>query len=395
MAGTTLVYPYELVGGTKAVASEVMGNFYAIQTAMAGVNTEINNLTKVLTELKEKPTSEMMSILYRFEAVAPTGAFPLWTGQTLTNAKTLYPEFWKKLNDMADKGQVKTVADNAAYETKLEQFGQCAAFYIDKLNGHIRLPKVTRFISSIADLNEVGEVNAGLPNITGNIKYLESVQTPPSSNGALKAIYNGQSGAGGSGGRHHNIEISLDASKSNSVYGNSNTVQPAAVRIYCYLQVVNNTAEISRFDVDALATQLNEALSELQTKYDEYVTRLQAEFDRLEEFTDVYTKSEVDAKISEKAGVVRLSFEISNNSWYRRLNYDGAYQYEAAFKVWENKVGIVPKSIELIFREEEAVSGNYSPTCNGETTSSGRLFAYIYAKKIPEKQLYVDVVVIY
>lgn len=95
MADTNLVYPYELQGGQRAVASEVMANFEAVQLFAQGINTTINEFQAAISDLKNKPTREMFDIYYSITGVAPVGAYPLWTGETITNCKTLYPQFWK------------------------------------------------------------------------------------------------------------------------------------------------------------------------------------------------------------------------------------------------------------------------------------------------------------
>lgn len=296
MADTNLIYPYELEGGKKAVADEVMANFEAIQLVVAGLNSEINNLTTVLTEIQKKPTREMMDIYYSFSSQAPTGAFPLWTGETLTNAKTLYPQFWKKLNQLADDGAVPVVASEAEYEEKVEKYGQCASFYINTLDGHIRLPKITRFISSIEQLTEIGEVEAGLPNITGNIWVGDEGTGWPDDPADTTAA----------GGAHSYVRKTkiFNASEYNELYGKSDTVQPPAVRLYLYLQVVNNVAEISELDVSVIADQLNSAIVELEELKKQSLSELeqagnQAIIGIRKEATNFYTKEEVDNKIGD------------------------------------------------------------------------------------------------
>lgn len=296
MANTNLIYPYELEGGKKAVADEVMANFEAIQLVVAGINTEINNLTTVMTELKKKPTREMMDIYYSFSSQAPSGAFPLWTGETITNAKTLYPQFWKKINQLVSDGAVPSVATEEEYEEKIAKYGQCVSFYINTLDGHVRLPKITQFISSIEQLTDIGEVEAGLPNITGNIWVGDEGNGHP----------DGPADSTTAGDRHSYVRKTkiFNASEYNELYGKSDTVQPPAVRLYLYLQVVNNIAEISELNVDVIAEQLNNAITELETLKNQYLEELdnvreQAIRDVRKETTNFYTKTEVDTKIGD------------------------------------------------------------------------------------------------
>ena len=72
--------------------------------------------------------------------------------------------------------------------------------------------------------------NAGLPNITGSINAIRSEYgSTPSGGGALSwtqtSAYSAQSGVSSSGG----LGITFNASNSNSIYGNSTTVQPPAI----------------------------------------------------------------------------------------------------------------------------------------------------------------------
>jgi hypothetical protein len=76
-------------------------------------------------------------------------------------------------------------------------------------------------------------IAAGLPNITGNVSDMSSNYNNTSTyTGAFKK------NSGGSGAGHGGVEyrqginnVSFNASWSNSIYGNSSTVQPPAYRV--------------------------------------------------------------------------------------------------------------------------------------------------------------------
>ncbi|MGM9562124.1 MAG: hypothetical protein ACI3WT_07770 [Phascolarctobacterium sp.] len=72
-------------------------------------------------------------------------------------------------------------------------------------------------------------MEAGLPNITGSVGTyrlaVESVST-----GALYVKWRGAYGQSGSNAANAD-EIGFDASRSNDIYGSSDTVQPPAVTI--------------------------------------------------------------------------------------------------------------------------------------------------------------------
>lgn len=148
----------KLVGGEKARAKDVNDNVDILKSAIYQLETDLNEYKSVLTDLKRKPTREIFDIYFSIDGEAPAGAFPLWTGQTINNCRSLFPAFW---NSLKKKTMAKTIPSltTAEYEEKLEEYGQCGAFVVDELNGHVRLPKINHFISSISELSENGTVH--------------------------------------------------------------------------------------------------------------------------------------------------------------------------------------------------------------------------------------------
>ena len=93
---------------------------------------------------------------------------------------------------------------------------------------------VDRYPVGLGTLGTVGTLlNQGLPNITGSCTAYElGVYQGNTQNGALGITQSGQSGSSGHGSSA--ININLDASKSNAVYGASNRVQPfSSVVCFC------------------------------------------------------------------------------------------------------------------------------------------------------------------
>lgn len=92
------------------------------------------------------------------------------------------------------------------------------------------VPKIddNRFIEGVNN-NENNKKNAGLPNITGTLHWwytggLDQVD------GAFAADSYRHADGGGGGG-HNSIGVTFNASRSSSIYGNSSTVQPKAIRL--------------------------------------------------------------------------------------------------------------------------------------------------------------------
>ena len=88
---------------------------------------------------------------------------------------------------------------------------------------------IDRFIEGTE--SNVGQmVPAGLPNIKCSWNHSSGYQSFTNDNGAIK-VGTSYSPATGAGGGWRNENISFDASRSSSIYGKSNTVQPPAVKM--------------------------------------------------------------------------------------------------------------------------------------------------------------------
>lgn len=100
-------------------------------------------------------SKDIFEVFYSTSVATPRGAFPLWTGETITNCKTLYPTFYQKALEYRDSGKIRVVT-STVYEQELTTYGECGAFVIDESTGNIRLPKITRFISSLDAASDIG-----------------------------------------------------------------------------------------------------------------------------------------------------------------------------------------------------------------------------------------------
>ena len=373
MAVTFLTFPYEFQGGRKAIASQVNANFEAIKEFAGGVNVTIDELKKAITELKDKPVREMLDIFYSFSSVAPTGAYPLWTGETILYCKSLYPQFWKKVNNLSKLGNLKTVT-SAEYEERLQKYDQCGAFYIDEINGHIRLPKITRFISGINDLAQLSqEEEAGLPNITGTVGNLVGYYGVSKTGAFEKTAQRGLAIAYHQGGTCY-ADLNFDASSSSSVYGKSETVQPPAVNLCLYLQVANSFAEVSEVDVESIIKQMQMALSAMEASYETYQKGL------------LQTYDEIKGKIQEASAVVKLKdVSVEPEAFVSDNTYE-QYPFRADIADPDIRENMVPN---VCFNLDDATGGNYAPVAD---CVAGTL--HIYAKEKPTSTLIIPSIVL-
>lgn len=137
------------------------------------------------------------------------------------------------------------------WQTSLTTYGECGKFVFDSENNTLRLPKLTSFVQATNSANELGSlVEAGLPNITGQTGYRSNSLSGCFIAGAVVKCgdwYSPQT----------NTQLEFDASKSNSIYGNSNTVQPQAIKYYFYIVVGTVSKTDIQVNIDNIMTDLN------------------------------------------------------------------------------------------------------------------------------------------
>lgn len=114
------------------------------------------------------------------------------------------------------------------------------------------------------------KIEAGLPNITGKFRAKAAAGEIPG--GAFYGI--GNIGGGSSDNSAPNYEeIGFDASKSNRIYGMSETVQPPALTLLPCIKAFNTVTNPGLIDVSALAGEMNAKLGkEVDGKAVRYVT---------------------------------------------------------------------------------------------------------------------------
>lgn len=147
----------------------------------------------------------------------------------------------------------------ANWQQSVTTYGVCGKFVYDSVNNTVRLPKITGFTEGTIDTTTLGNLTeAGLPNITGKTgaiyssnDYITGALTNTTHIGGNYGIT--PSTSGGTKGRY----VELDASNSNSIYGNSTTVQPQAIKVLYYIVIATSTKTNIEVDIDEIATDLN------------------------------------------------------------------------------------------------------------------------------------------
>ena len=145
------------------------------------------------------------------------------------------------------------------WQESVESYGVCGKFvYTEGVS--LRIPKITGFVEGTLDATELGNlIEAGLPNITGysNIAGVASKASPAagcleqnrfSLNYDYQAIQSSVNDF---------ATVSINAALSNPIYGNSDTVQPQAIKGYLYMVVATSAKTDIEVDIDQIATDLN------------------------------------------------------------------------------------------------------------------------------------------
>lgn len=163
------------------------------------------------------------------------GALPLFTGELISNAENLYPQFyaWVLLHTELCKTQ-------AEYDTAISTYGECPYYVINDTNKTIRLPKLTNYVKMANTTQGITQTSAGLPNIATPMYAENGIENNKMASGAGTAE-----------------SVSWSASNFNPIYGRSNTVTPAHTTLYPWVCAYNGAAPASV----AQAAQFQAALS--------------------------------------------------------------------------------------------------------------------------------------
>jgi hypothetical protein len=171
--------------------------------------------------------------------------------------------------------QFYNIADKSKVDAFYNTYGVADYYGIDEENNSVFLPRNKWFIQltdSTANVNKFSE--AGLPNITGSITgdYLFPQSGTTTETGALKLTgKTNKTHSIGGGGSIYWSDLEFDASRSNSNYGKSSTVQPKSSAKLLYYCVGNTVSDTSWIDV---VTQVQGGVKDLEDKTQEGLNRL-------------------------------------------------------------------------------------------------------------------------
>ena len=200
------------------------------------------------------------------------GKLPLFTGETITSANTIYPEFYNWI-----LAHTELQCTSAEYEATLSTYGECAKYVIG--SGSLRLPLIKNYIKAANPSEGIKNIEAGLPNITG--KTGRFAGRNEDGTGALRTVDYGQR-SGTRDEQSNSSRITFDASLSNPIYGKSSTVTPASTTLYPWVvaytaAIPASMAQAAEF-TNALSGKADTNLGNVPSNYD-YVVEFQVNAD--------------------------------------------------------------------------------------------------------------------
>lgn len=211
-----------------------------------------------------------------------------WALQGTWVSGALYPDFYNKCLEQKISGvesqvtlgestltvfvnsnghQFYNISDKSIVDAFFETFGIADFYGVDEENERVFLPRNKYFQQLTDDVSKVNDrMEAGLPNITGTTVTASGYGTV---NGAFER---GNSFSGNGINAHANWPVSFDASRSSSIYGNSDTVQPPSSLKLLYYCVGNTVVNEGEIDVSKVLDEavLKSSLEEVQVVVETY-----------------------------------------------------------------------------------------------------------------------------
>lgn len=273
-----------------------------------------------------------------------------------------------------------TVKDSAEanWQSSVTTYGVCGKFVYDSVNNTVRLPKITGIVEGTTDLRALGDlIEAGLPNITGGfsenttnasqniVSNMVYGAFTAKENSTLTGVLNVQSITSSL----NSGSFYFDASRSSSIYGNSNTVQPQAIKVLYYIVIATTTKTEIEVDIDQVATDLNGKADTDLINVNNSGTSLGAGWAMPSNTYEDLT-----------LGASGSAYIAPANGWFAILGYNGGNNYYVEMKannvIFSNRSGYSGNDLGLSC---PAIKGA-SMTLRYDGFNSVSYFRFIYAK---------------
>lgn len=184
----------------------------------------------------------------------PLGSLPLIGG---TYSRTLYKDLWDWVQKQT--GYLKTESEWTILFNKNN--GNVPFYSSGDGSTTFRVPSLKCWVKSGSSISEVGSyLEAGLPNITGNIDGLLNDGVTVSESVVDGAFLLGARYTSGNGGGSYvpYRKTSFDASRCSNVYGKSDTVQPSSIVGLWLVKAFSVISNVGNKDLQSVITRMDE-----------------------------------------------------------------------------------------------------------------------------------------
>ena len=248
---------------------------------------------KVTTEeiiLKGKPISDALANESNVKIIAPhalgdfyfsitshmpEGVLPL-NGSEVSRVtySDLYDYVLNIHNELVTSDKKFIVSEEEWQNISIENNGYVPYYSYGTIDGMFRLPRMSGYLKATGEVDEAGNYIAeGLPNITGTVGCIAGAASANLNTGAF--AHGGTCSAQITNGGENDYKATFDASRSNSIYGNSEHVTPETNTLFvgvwalvAFTQVgTANLSEIKEI-FSQCETILGDSLPLLSSRYD-------------------------------------------------------------------------------------------------------------------------------
>lgn len=173
-----------------------------------------------------------------------------------------YKTFIDKIADLYEASPTASYfCTETEWQAAVTEYGECGKFVYDSENNTVRLPLLTGIIQA-GDVSTLGNlVEAGLPshnhNLANNTISNQSLASAPQAHLSYRSDFNNGDYKYNLCGNSTSPTLGVSGEANNSIYGNSNTVQPQTIKVLYYIVVATGTKYDIEVDIDEIATDLN------------------------------------------------------------------------------------------------------------------------------------------
>lgn len=227
----------------------------------AAVNSANSAIEAEISKQKAYEYAQNPGIPVGFEYTIPytelqAGQLALLGGKYL---KSTYTDLWAWVQTHPSM----IVTEEQWQTLKMASGGRAVPFYADVDDTHFRVPLVTTWVRGASSVDEVGAVlEAGLPNITGVMTH-QSGGTTDAKGAFYVTDENGNYYISAQSGSYK--KLGFDASRTNSIYGKSTTVQPQSVLRLWVVQAFGTNSNTGNMDVAQVAQGVTDLTSRVST----------------------------------------------------------------------------------------------------------------------------------